>query len=151
MPAALVDEVALPGYFDLSLTGLESLKFTDISGLTHSVTVNSQAVGSQTGAGADARTVGPPAPITLQMQHVVLTTMDLWRWLDETITARAGTSAKKAGTLMIKALGDGMIQATWNLDDVYLTGVTLDAVGADSPPYLTASVTLLVGSCKPMA
>lgn len=149
--APAVDDVVLAGYFDLKLTGLESLKFTNISGLTHTVSVTGGAEGSQTGAPADGRTVATPQPITLTMEHVVLSTMDLWTWLQTTITSRAGTTAKKAGTLSIMPMGGPQTPLkTWNLDEVYLTSLTLNTMGASASAYLTASLSVMVGSCKPM-
>jgi len=144
------DEVVLAGYWDISLTGLETMKFTEVSGLSHSVEVTSQPVGTTTGPPADARVVSTPKPMTLTMSHVVLTTMDLWTWLDETILTRAGAASKKSGTLTIKELGTGMLVKSWRLDDVYLTGVSLDTMGSGGSMYLTASLTVVAGQCVPM-
>ena len=149
--AAAVDDLVPAGYFDLKLTGLDALKFTDVSGLTHAVTVVGAPVGSNTGAANDSRTVSPPEPITLTMTHVVLQTMDLWNWLKATMTARADATTKKTGTLSLMPMGAPHVALkTWNLDDVYLTGVSLDTMGAGAAAYLTASISILVGQCKPM-
>jgi hypothetical protein len=150
MPAAAPDEVVLASYYDLSLTGLESLKFTNVQGLQHSVQINSQAVATTTGANADARTVGRPETIQLSMDHVVLTSTDVWKWMDDTISSRAGATSKKAGTLSLKELGTGALVKTWRLDDVYLSGISLGDIGSGSSQYLTATVTVLVGTCTPM-
>jgi phage tail-like protein len=148
-PAA--DDVVLAGYFELKLTGLETLKFTNVSGLTHTVNVSGGPVGSTTGAAQDGRVVGPPDPVRLTMQYVVQTTMDLWTWLDQTITSRADPTAKKTGTLELMPMGGPQTPLkTWNLDSVYLTSVSLDSMGASASAYLTASISLLVGSCIPM-
>lgn len=144
------DDVVLAGYFDINLTGLESLKFTNISGLNHSVPIIAGAGMTEAGP-ADDRTVATPQPITLTMSHVVLTTMDLWTWVQSTITSRADTTAKKSGTLSIMPMGGAQTPLkTWNLDDVYLNSIHLDSMGAGASSYLTATISVLVGSCKPM-
>jgi len=149
--AAATDDVILAGYFDLKLTGLETLMFTNISGLTHQLSVVGGAVGSATGAPGDGRTVTTPEPVRLTMQHVVLTTMDLWTWLTSTIECLADTTAKKSGTLSIMPMGGAQTPLkTWNLDDVYLTSLSLETMGASASAYLTASLQVIVGQCTPM-
>lgn len=150
-PSALADEVVPAGYFDLKLTGLDTLKFTNISGLTHAVNIVGGALGSTTGQAGDGRTVAPPQPLNITMSYVVQTTMDIWTWLTQTITAKADPTVKKTGTLSIMPMGGPQTPLkTWNLDDVYLTGISLDTMGAGGNAYLTAQINLIVGSCKPM-
>jgi hypothetical protein len=150
-PSALADQVVPAGYFDLKLSGLDTLKFTNVSGLNHAVGIAGGAVGSATGAAADGRTVTPPQPMNITMSYVVQTTMDIWTWLTQTITANADPTVKKTGTLSIMPMGGAQTPLkTWNLDDVYLTGISLDTMGAGGSAYLTANIQLIVGSCKPM-
>lgn len=147
--APAVDDLVLNGYFNLDLTGLESLKFTNISGLTHQVLVSGGLV-SANGTPADMRAVTTPEPVRLTMTHVVLTTMDLWTWLSETITAKAGPDSKKSGTLSIMPIGGAQTPLkTWNLDDVYLDSLQLDSMGAGGQSFLTATLSVLVGQCTP--
>jgi T4-like virus tail tube protein gp19 len=147
---AAADDLIPAGYFELDLTGLQ-LKFTNVSGLTHSVNIAGSPVGSNTGAANDARTVSPPEPLRLTMQHVVLQTMDLWNWLKATMDARADATTKKTGTLSLMPMGVPHVALkTWNLDDVYLNSISLDNMGAAASAYLTATIEILVGQCKPM-
>jgi phage tail-like protein len=147
---AATDDLVPAGYFELDLTGVQ-LKFTDVSGLNHSIQITGAPVGSNTGGANDSRTVSPPEPMQITMKHVVLQTMDLWTWLDATLTARADATTKKTGTLSLMPMGAPHVALkTWNLDDVYLTKVELDNMGAAAAAYLTATITILVGQCKPM-
>jgi phage tail-like protein len=148
---ATLDDAVLAGYFEVKLSGLETIKFTDVSGLSHNLDISSSPVGSTTGAAADARTVAPPRPMTLSMKHVVLTTMEIFQWLDQTILCKAAPTVKKNGTLSIMPMGGVATPLkTWNMDDVYITGLNLESMGAGASSHLVASVEMLVGTCTPM-
>jgi phage tail-like protein len=151
MAAAAADDAVLAGYFEVKLTGLDTIKFTNVSGLSHNVNISSAPVGSTTGAAADSRTISPPQPITLTMSHVVITDLMVFTWLKTTIDTKADPQTKKDGTLSIMPMGGTATPLkTWNLDNVYITSLGLDAMGAGASSHLTATISLLVGSCKPM-
>jgi phage tail-like protein len=147
-----VDDVGLASTYELKLNGLDTLKFTEISGLQQLVTINSSSVGSTTGAGAEARTVVPSSdPITLTLTHAVDTTMSVWQWLDQTLEQRAKSTCKKEGTLSLMSIGGTQKPLqSWNLNDVYINSIALDGLGPSSSSFLTATVTLVVGTCTPM-
>jgi phage tail-like protein len=148
-PAAQ-NELVDAGYFDLNLKGLETISFMQISGLTHTVPIGGGAVASKDGSVEDARVIGPPAPMTLTMNYTLASEMTLWEWLETSILDGSAKTAAKEGTLELKSLDLGAPQMTWNLQDVYLESIQVGDMGAGSPNYLTATVSMKVGACKPM-
>jgi len=147
---AVTSDIVDSGYFDLALKGLEQLSFMNIQGLNHVVPIGGGEVNSKDGGVEDARVIGPPEPLSLVMSYTVATELDVWTWLEESIADGSSQKSKKEGTLMLKSLEDDSTQMTWNLSDVYLESIGLDSLGAGNTSYLTATITMKVGVCKPM-
>jgi hypothetical protein len=149
--AGALDEVIAGGYFDLALSGMDTVKFSDVSGLTHSVNITSQMLSSEkAGALQDARVVGSPQPVELTCKYVVLKSVELWTWLDTLIQEGASDKTAKEGSLFIKSIAANEIVATWKLSQVFLTTLALGDMGASSSEFLIADLTFTVGECAPM-
>jgi phage tail-like protein len=153
MPALdnTLDDAIAGGYFDLQLSGLETLKFSDVSGLRHSVDVTGRMLTTpQGGQMQDARVVGSPQPMDLTCTYVVLQAMDLWTWLDTLIQRGASDTTAKEGNLFIRSIATSEAVATWKLQQVFLTQLSLNSMGANTPEYLVANLVFRVGECEPM-
>jgi len=149
--AGALDEVVAGGYFDLALSGLETVKFSDVSGLQHTVQVTGQQMSTkQSGKLQDARVVGSPQPMDLTCKYVVLKAKDIWTWLELLIEKGASDTTAKEGSLFIKSIAANEIVATWKLSQVFLTNLSLGDMGSTAPEFLIADLTFRVGECVPM-
>lgn len=153
MPASTgaIDETLAGGYFDLALSGLETVKFADLSGLRHTVPVTNKIMNTKaSGKIQEIRVLGPPEAVDLTCTYVVLKAKDIWTWLDLLIEKGASDTTAKEGSLFIKSIANNEIVATWKLSQVFLTNLSLPQLGSNASEFLIANLTITVGECAPM-
>jgi hypothetical protein len=130
-------------YYKLGLTGLETVFFRDLRGISQGVEVQQKLVNDATEKPQITTVVGKASMIQISLGYTVLAAdTALWTWLTAMLAGKR-TEAMKTGTITLCKQSDNSALKTWNLDQVFLTSFMLDSMGGDSwGGHLTASLTL---------